>query len=69
MTHYFICELTPTSLHILRKGQGLSYVELGKLAGVSKDYIESFENGRRTSIGIKTARKIGEALGAKFILT
>jgi len=54
---------------LMRRKAGLSQNELGKLAGVSRNTISSFERGDKKLITIGTMASIFTALGADLIIT
>lgn len=64
-----LCEFTVRSLVLLRAANDLSQYDLARISGVSRDYIKELELGKKTEVGRKPLRLLGQALGVRFFLT
>jgi ribosome-binding protein aMBF1 (putative translation factor) len=58
---------TGTVLWSYRDNAGLTLEQLSKRSGIAKSHLSAMENGKRT-IGPRTAKKLGTALGVDYRL-
>lgn len=63
----WIAEIRPDTIKVIRTGYGLTQEQLSEMSGVGIEYLRSLEQGKRHTVGVRTARKLGKALNIKFI--
>lgn len=65
----FLCQFTPDSLRIIRKGRKLTQAQLTEITGLHNTYLSRLESGYCINPGLDTLAKLSEALGCKFMLS
>lgn len=64
----FLCQFTPDSLRIIRKGRKLTQAKLEQITGLHNTYLSRLESGFCVNPGLDTLKKLGEILDCKFML-